>query len=110
MKYLIYWAIYSSSLNEGNLPIAGTIVITDSTITSYIWPYQYIEWDIVESHETNVGDYLQSANYFLERNHIRSMVVITTTQIYHYVATEPAIHIYYHRRKSPGRKHHKRKQ
>lgn len=92
MKFIIYWALYTSSL--GDAKNAGTISITDSTLTSYVLTCGYVIWDIKEKKEIlSDKNRLYYGHYYLERNNINSYVVITRTSVYQYIASEPPIHI-----------------
>lgn len=91
MKWLIYWTFYTSSL--GDAKISGVITITDSTVTTYALGYQYITWDILEKEQKIEFGRIISGNYLLERNQIKSYLVITRKSVEQYIVTEPAIHI-----------------
>lgn len=45
MKWIIYWAIYTSSLH-GPSETSGVMQITKDSITTYLGPYQYATFKI----------------------------------------------------------------
>jgi hypothetical protein len=91
MRWLIYWTFYSSSL--GDKDIAGVITVTDTTITTYALGYQYITWEILEKKQKLEDNRIIYGEYFLERNQIKSYLVITRKSVNQYIATEPGVHI-----------------
>lgn len=45
MKWIIYWAIYTSSLH-GEIPASGVMEIRTDSVTTYLGPYQYSTFTI----------------------------------------------------------------
>ena len=99
MKYFIYWLFYSSNIGGGN--IAGTVEVTDTTVSSYVYDVGYFTWNITEKHEAidKERKFVHSAEYHLERDSVKSVMIIGPRGIAHYIASDPPIRITMKRKK-----------
>ncbi len=92
MRYIIYWLFYTGSFC-GERQISGVVIVTDSTVTSYICPYEYLEWKIVEKTQVVQDDQLIEGNYLLDYKGYKSYLVIDKKQIYHYIGNGDQLYL-----------------
>ena len=100
MRYIIYWLFYTGSFCTDR-PISGVLIITDSTVTNYICPYEYLEWKIVEKNQIVQNNVYISGNYLLDYKGHRSYMIVEKTLIYHYLGDGEFIYL---TRKIDGKK------
>jgi hypothetical protein len=82
MHFLVYWIFYVSSLS-GKSTITGTIQVTDSTVVSYVHPYGYVEWDILEARVAhNEHNQITYARFVLRHSEVFSLMEIDQEYIY----------------------------
>lgn len=105
MRFIVYWIFYTGSFCTDR-DISGVLIVTDSTITSYICPYEYVEWKILEKDQVVQDNVLMSGEYLLDCEGYRSFLVIGNTTIYHYLGDGEFIYL---TRKINGKKKTKSK-
>lgn len=75
MKYILYWWFYISPLGGGDLN--GTVVITDTHISSYMYNVGYIEWAIIEKDIVADDGKFVHGEFILKKDNINSVMKIT---------------------------------
>jgi hypothetical protein len=96
MKIIIYWTFYISSL-YGEKPISGIIQITDSTVSAYLYPLQYFEWQVVYSKVHYEVDragnkQLRYGKWILQRGEVILLMEATDSFIYQEVHCHSCSH------------------
>lgn len=108
MKYIIYWWFYLSPLGGGD--ISGTVIITDTTVSSYLYDVGYIEWAIVEKDIVVDDGKFVHGEFILKKDNINSVMKITEKKVYHFIQgneDSPSFYIIMKLKNSKKQKHGK---
>lgn len=83
MKYILYWWFYISPLGGGDLN--GTVIITDTHVSSYMYDVGYIQWEIVDRQFSIDGNTFLHGEFILKSGNLNSVMKITERKVYHFI-------------------------
>lgn len=87
LKFLIYWSYYLSSIH-GVHDISGVIMVKDSVLTTYLYPYDYYEWQIIDTHINEDSEGIITGTIWAKNNEVMCFVTFTpdmiTEEIHHH--------------------------
>lgn len=82
-KFVLFWTMYTSSFYGVDRRISGVVAIDNTTVSTYLYPYQYVEWEIIASKSVYTTDAsITSGIYYLRHNDkVHSILIITPKRI-----------------------------
>lgn len=95
-KWILMWYCYTSSFNNVDcVDIAGVVVIENKKVATYIYPYEYVEWEVVKEEKIIVtNDELEYGIFYLKHNeYISSILIITPTTIQQVILVPTIDHV-----------------
>lgn len=78
---LVYWYMYFCSFTGKNYQASGTMIVSDSTVTTFVVGIGNVQWNVLESEVREEAGNILYARYTLEKDSVHSILYMNNTYI-----------------------------